>query len=177
MDPSEQTEVKFESNCIDLYIWKQIWSKTLLSRSQCVNPSTQETESCEEGRNCFRYVWTWSPWSTCILDVGAICGRGRRTRYKECRRNQIDKVPNEICSQVRFTSIEIRTWISNYTHGFMLYIMTHPCPNFSGGLTKPPLKLGHGWEIAPIVLCWSISPELVSQNYGLEITTLLYLSS
>ena len=21
----------------------------------------------------------------------------------------------------------------------------HPCPNFNGGLVKPPLKLGHGW--------------------------------
>ena len=27
---------------------------------------------------------------------------------------------------------------------FFLYIITHPCPYFSGGLTKPPVKLGHG---------------------------------
>ena len=24
---------------------------------------------------------------------------------------------------------------------------THPCPNFKGGLTKPPLKVVHGWAI------------------------------
>ena len=26
-------------------------------------------------------------------------------------------------------------------------MITHPCPNFSGGLNKPPSKLGHGWVI------------------------------
>ena len=28
-------------------------------------------------------------------------------------------------------------------------VITHPCPNFNGGLAKPPLKLGHGWVITP----------------------------
>ena len=30
---------------------------------------------------------------------------------------------------------------------FMYYVITHRCPNFNVGLTKPTLKLGHGWVI------------------------------
>ena len=26
-------------------------------------------------------------------------------------------------------------------------VFTNPCPNYNGGLTKPPLKLGHGLVI------------------------------
>ena len=36
---------------------------------------------------------------------------------------------------------EIRTWVSNHTHGFMWYVITHPCFNFN-------LKLWHGWVLA-----------------------------
>ena len=32
--------------------------------------------------------------------------------------------------------------------------VTHPCTNFNGGLTKPPLKLVHGWVITSLVLSW-----------------------
>ena len=31
---------------------------------------------------------------------------------------------------------------------------THPCPNFNGGLIKPPLKLKHGWVIASLKNLW-----------------------
>ena len=34
---------------------------------------------------------------------------------------------------------------SNNLHHFLWDIITHPCPNFNGGLVKPPLMLGHGW--------------------------------
>ena len=27
---------------------------------------------------------------------------------------------------------------------FLWQVMTQPCPNFNGGLAKPPWKLGHG---------------------------------
>ena len=36
---------------------------------------------------------------------------------------------------------------SNNIHHFLWDIITHPCPNFNGGLVKPPLMLGHGWLI------------------------------
>ena len=32
----------------------------------------------------------------------------------------------------------------------MLYIITHPCPNFNGGLTKEHLLLGYGWVWLPL---------------------------
>ena len=35
------------------------------------------------------------------------------------------------------------TWKSN----FLCHAITHPCPNFNDGLTKPPLTLGHVWEL------------------------------
>ena len=31
-----------------------------------------------------------------------------------------------------------------YIHSFIWDVITNPCRNFNGGLTKPPLKLGHG---------------------------------
>ena len=37
---------------------------------------------------------------------------------------------------------KIKKWFSNYFHGFIWDVITHPCPNFNGGLIKPPLKLG-----------------------------------
>ena len=37
--------------------------------------------------------------------------------------------------------------LSNYIRVKQWDIITHPCPNFNGGLVKPPLKLGHGWLI------------------------------
>ena len=30
---------------------------------------------------------------------------------------------------------------------FLCDLITHPCLNFNRSLTKPPLKLGHGWEV------------------------------
>ena len=35
-----------------------------------------------------------------------------------------------------------------------VYVITHPCPNFNGGLTKPPPKFGRGWIIMPHCLSW-----------------------
>ena len=36
------------------------------------------------------------------------------------------------------------TWISLYNHGFLGDIITHPCPSFNVGLTKPEWQLRHG---------------------------------
>ena len=36
----------------------------------------------------------------------------------------------------------IKAWISNYFYSFLRNAITHPCLNFNGGLSKPPLKLG-----------------------------------
>ena len=32
------------------------------------------------------------------------------------------------------TNIGIRTWINNYIHVKLWFVITHPCPNFNGGL-------------------------------------------
>ena len=34
--------------------------------------------------------------------------------------------------------------------------LCHPCPNFNGGLIKPPLKLGHGWVITSHMKQWML---------------------
>ena len=34
-----------------------------------------------------------------------------------------------------------------YMHLKQWYEITHQYPNFNGGLVKPSLKLGYGWEI------------------------------
>ena len=33
--------------------------------------------------------------------------------------------------------------VSIYIHATQWNVITHPCPNFNSGLTKPPLKFGH----------------------------------
>ena len=52
-------------------------------------------------------------------------------------------------------------------------LITHPCPNFSGGLVEPPLELGHGGVITfhtkPWV--WSRIHALVSVNHVSKRTT------
>ena len=40
----------------------------------------------------------------------------------------------------------LKTWTRNYIHCFLYDVITHPCPNFNGGLTKPPLKLQYGFN-------------------------------
>ena len=47
---------------------------------------------------------------------------------------------------------EIRAWISDYTNGFMWDVITHPCPNFNGALSKPSLELGvRNYNVHPIL--------------------------
>ena len=45
------------------------------------------------------------------------------------------------------TTTEIRIWIDDFILMKLLDVITHPRPNFNGGLFKPPWKLGHGWII------------------------------
>ena len=49
--------------------------------------------------------------------------------------------------------------------------ITHPCPNFDGGLAKPPLKLGHGWVItSTVLLAWThLSVPWGSRSYTAEL--------
>ena len=42
---------------------------------------------------------------------------------------------------------ENRVWISNPIHDFAQEVSTYPCPNSTGGLTKPPLDLEHAWKV------------------------------
>ena len=48
-----------------------------------------------------------------------------------------------------------RAWTSNYIHCFMwdIHVIINQFPNFSGSLTKPPLKLRHRWVLHPTTLC------------------------
>ena len=50
-------------------------------------------------------------------------------------------------TQISQTSTEIKTTVENYIHIKEWDVINHPCPNFSGDLIKPPLKLGHWWLI------------------------------
>ena len=60
--------------------------------------------------------------------------------------------------EINQTSIRIRTWINEYILLKQWNIITHPCPNFSGVLVKPPLKLGHGWVIISHIKQWVSYP-------------------
>ena len=48
----------------------------------------------------------------------------------------------------------IRLWISHQINWFVWDIITHPWLNFNGGLSKPPLKLRHGWIIISHCFTW-----------------------
>ena len=47
---------------------------------------------------------------------------------------------------------QIRAWMHDYIHYFMWNEITHPYLKFS--VTKPPLKLGHGSDIASYLFAW-----------------------
>ena len=49
-------------------------------------------------------------------------------------------------------------------------MITHPCLNFNGGLTKPPLKLGHRWVITSngFLWVWSLIRGSVEFKAGLD---------
>ena len=49
---------------------------------------------------------------------------------------------------------EIMAWISDNNCCFLWVVITHPCPNFNGGLTTPPLMLWHGLVITSRVFTW-----------------------
>ena len=69
--------------------------------------------------------------------------------------NGLSSVNREIISNRKFifnTCISlglntIRTWISNHIHYFIRHVLTHQCPYFNDGLTRPTLKLWHGWIV------------------------------
>ena len=63
---------------------------------------------------------TWGPPGSCRLQMG----------------------PTYFCL---YTPWIFKAWISRYAHSFPWVVITHPCPNNSGGLFKPPPNLGHGW--------------------------------
>ena len=44
--------------------------------------------------------------------------------------------------------------ISNYIHNCMQDVITHPCPNFKGCITKASFELTHGWVITPYCFTW-----------------------
>ena len=48
----------------------------------------------------------------------------------------------------------------------MSFPVTHPYPSFNGGVTKPPLKLGHGWVMTSLA---SLRTEAQGCQYNLPI--------
>ena len=47
----------------------------------------------------------------------------------------------------KWSNVQVGIWISNYISGFMWSVITHPCSNFNGSLSKLPLRLGHEWVL------------------------------
>ena len=43
------------------------------------------------------------------------------------------------------TGIWAIVWSIDYIHVKQWDVITHPCPNFNGGLVRQPLMSGHGW--------------------------------
>ena len=44
-------------------------------------------------------------------------------------------------------------------HWYLWDVPTRPCPNYKGGLTKPPLKLGHEWVV--VSQCFTLMGWLI----------------
>ena len=45
-----------------------------------------------------------------------------------------------------YSKIKCRSWISSCVYIELLYVIMHPCPNVSGGLAQPPMKLWHDMD-------------------------------
>ena len=61
-------------------------------------------------------------------------------------------------------STQIGAWIFNCMSSFFWGVITHACPTTNGGLSTPPLKLGHGWVIASRCMT-SMCVEQLLQTY------------
>ena len=58
--------------------------------------------------------------------------------------SNFDPVHMSLNTRAQFTDmIHIRACMNKHLGGFMCNIITHPLRNCKGGLTKPPMKLGH----------------------------------
>ena len=53
-------------------------------------------------------------------------------RYMKCTTHGVSKL---LC-QKQHELTQIGPWISNHISGIMWYVIVHPCPTFSGGLTN-----------------------------------------
>ena len=62
-----------------------------------------ETEPCDVN-NCFSYTWRFSEWGDCILERGVPCGKGRKTRVKECVRSNGRVVDLKYCEEVMYNA-------------------------------------------------------------------------
>ena len=84
--------------------------------------------------------------------------------HKTIRRRNITFVPHTYNGRHIFCMsgpivnivIQIRPLTNNHIHCFKWDVITHPCPNFNGGLVKPPLKLGYGWVTTFHCLVWML---------------------
>ena len=59
-----------------------------------------------------------------------------------CKTQTGDSVHGDECrfiSGAAFTNM-FRVWMINYSRDFLYGRLTHPCPDFNSGLTKPPLE-------------------------------------
>ena len=62
--------------------------------------------------------------------------------------------PNPAYRRQNFYLTSIKTWESNCLHDFVCNVICYPYWNFSGDLTKPPLKLGHRCVITSYRFTW-----------------------
>ena len=46
-------------------------------------------------------------------------------------------------TEISQTNMDSKTWINNYIHIKLWYVIMHPCTIFHGSLAKPPLNLRH----------------------------------
>ncbi|CAM1302174.1 Uncharacterised protein g3175 [Pycnogonum litorale] len=74
-------------------------------------PSLNQKEPCTLGGNCFTYHWNVTQWSSCVLQEGAVCGKGNMKRGISCQRSDGRPVEYSFCDKIGLQRpLHIQTW-------------------------------------------------------------------
>ena len=63
-------------------------------------PPSLQVEPCHMGVDCTAHRWNATDWSSCIMEQGAACGKGKMVRIPRCLLNDGREVDPSICERV-----------------------------------------------------------------------------
>ncbi|XP_033624785.1 thrombospondin type-1 domain-containing protein 7A-like isoform X2 [Asterias rubens] len=69
-------------------------------------PPSLQVEPCHMGVDCTAHRWNATDWSSCIMEQGAACGKGKMVRIPRCLLNDGREVDPSICERLNLPKPE-----------------------------------------------------------------------